>query len=306
MNRAIEPSEQERPLTDDLIAEVEPRYLRAPKVVPVRRGRAARKMRHAAFAGALVAVILIPLAYGAYRLAHYILSAPRFGFGSSVQVTIEGNRYVSREEFMNALAFTPDANGAQRTNIFRLHLGAVRAEVESIPWVESATVLRTFPASLAIFVVERTPVAFAEVGGHIELVDRDGVLLDPPSRAMFDFPILAGLANGQTPSDRLERVQLFLTFMQATRNSMKGSGWTVSQVDVSDPSDLKALIVSGQRTILVHFGRREFGARLTNLLALLPRIEKLNAPVDSVDLRYKNQVVVNPVAPGATKPAAQN
>ena len=65
-------------------------------------------------------------------------------------------------------------------------------------------------------------------------------------------------------------------------------------MDLSDSADLKALLVEGHRTMLVHFGRERFLDRLQNFVTLLPQLDKENGKIDSVDLRYRDEVVVNP------------
>ena len=58
--------------------------------------------------------------------------------------------------------------------------------------------------------------------------------------------------------------------------------------------DLKALLVLGRDSLRVHFGQKDFRERFHTFLTLLPKVRKAQAKVDSVDLRYHNQVVVSP------------
>jgi cell division septal protein FtsQ len=71
-------------------------------------------------------------------------------------------------------------------------------------------------------------------------------------------------------------------------------------VDLSDESNLKALLVQGGQTLLVYFGNAGFLARFENLMTVLPQLRKTNARIDSVDLRFRNQVVVNPAGQDST------
>ena len=52
-----------------------------------------------------------------------------------------------------------------------------RKELEEIPWVERATVMRVLPDQIRVALVERQPVAFTRQGQQIGLVDANGVLL---------------------------------------------------------------------------------------------------------------------------------
>ena len=49
-----------------------------------------------------------------------------------------------------------------------------RAQLEAMPWVEHATVMRLLPNRLRVEVVERVPVAFVRQGGTIGLVPMQG------------------------------------------------------------------------------------------------------------------------------------
>ena len=52
-------------------------------------------------------------------------------------------------------------------NIFFVPLTQQKAQLEQIPWVESASVMRFVPNRLKVEIHERTPVAFARVGPRI-------------------------------------------------------------------------------------------------------------------------------------------
>ena len=78
------------------------------------------------------------------------------------------------------------------------------------------------------------------------------------------------------------------------------SGWVISEVDLADADDLKAIVAEGRETIQLHFGRESFAGRFRNFLTLLPELHKSTSRVDAIDLRYGNQIVVSPQA--ATPP----
>jgi cell division septal protein FtsQ len=73
----------------------------------------------------------------------------------------------------------------------------------------------------------------------------------------------------------------------------------ISEVYLSDAEDLKALLIHGQETLQVHFGQRDFLSRFRTFLALLPEIRRSGDKLDSVDLRYRNQIVVDPQVPAS-------
>jgi cell division protein FtsQ len=68
---------------------------------------------------------------------------------------VEGNVHLSRAQVLRLGGVGPD------TNLVWLWPASVEGDVESSPWVASATVERAFPSSLTISVVERVAVAVA-------------------------------------------------------------------------------------------------------------------------------------------------
>jgi cell division protein FtsQ len=204
------------------------------------------------------------------------------------------NHFVTREDVATALGLPGRGSNGFGLKILRLSLEDVRKQVEGIPWVHSATLTRVLPNHLVIRVVERQPVAYANVGGHVSLVDSEGVFLDKPESAYFDFPVITGLDPKAGSEECKTRIALYQDFMREVGAEIVHSGWAISEGDLSDGDDLKALLVQGRETLQVHFGHENFLPHFHTFLALLPELRKSTAPLDSVDLRYRNQVVVNP------------
>jgi cell division protein FtsQ len=281
---------------EELDGEEESPYLRRQKAVTVRRHRLSWSWRWVLFFTAVVA----PVGITSYYLTSFALSSPRFELHSADDVQVTGNQFVSREEVANALGLPLHAGSGPGIKIFRLSLEAERKQVGAIAWVRNAALTRILPNRLVVHITERTPVAFTNAGGHVSLVDSDGVLLDKPENAFFDLPVITGLDSTASLDECRTRIALYQDFMRQLGEEISHSGWMVSEADLADGDDLKALLVQGRETLQVHFGHENFLEHFHTFLALLPELRKSNAPLDSVDLRYRNQVVVNPQ--GRTQP----
>jgi cell division septal protein FtsQ len=296
MGRQLAEEGEKALLPEGLDVEEESPYLRRQKAVTVRRHRLSWGWRWVVFFTTVVA----PVGITSYFLTTFALSSRRFELHSADDIQVTGNQFVSREEVASALGLPVQAGSGPGAKVFRLSLAAQRKQVEAIAWVQSAALTRVLPNRLLVRVIERTPVAFANVGGHVSLVDSEGVLLDKPESAFFDFPVITGLDPNASVDERRARIALYQDFMRQLSEEISHSGWIVSEADLADGDDLKALLVQGRETLQVHFGHENFLPRFHTFLALLPELRKSNAPLDSVDLRYRNQVVVNPQgrAPG--------
>jgi hypothetical protein len=282
--------EEENFAAQALDGEEESPYLRRQKAVSVRRREISWSRRWLLFFITVVA----PVGISSYLLTTFVLSSPRFELRSADDIQLTGNQFVSREDVANALGLPLHAGSGPGLKALRLSLEAQRKQVEAIAWVRSAALTRVLPNRLVVRVTERTAVAYANVGGHVSLVDSEGVLLDKPESAFFDLPVITGLDPNAGSEPCRTRIALYQDFMHQLGDEIAHSGWIVSEADISDGDDLKALLVQGRETLQVHFGRENFVQHFHTFLALLPELRKSTAPLDSVDLRYRNQVVVNP------------
>jgi cell division protein FtsQ len=283
--------------------EEESPYLRRQRAVKVRRRGQAWGWRR----WFLLTGIVLAVGPPAWFLAVFLESSPRFELRSADDFELSGNQFVTREEIADQLGLPVRAGSAHGGKLFRMSLESTRQQLELIPWVRSATVVRLFPNRLQIRIEERKPVAFANVDGIVRLVDEDGVLMVKRGSATFDFPVITGLDANASPEDRRSRMALFRKFMLQLRDEIAQSGWTVSEADLANDDDFKVLLVQGPETVLIHFGHDNFRAHFRDFQALLPGWRRANALPESVDLRYPYQVVVNPrgTVPPAPAPGSQ-
>jgi cell division protein FtsQ len=261
----------------------------------------------------------------------YLLHDEHFLVSSSQSIQIAGNSRLSRAQLLSV--FGEDVE----RNIFNIPLAQRRAELESLPWVEHATVMRLLPNRVSVAIVERTPVAFVRQGPEIGLVDANGVLLNLPGASSEDasgqpdaaiartaphysFPVLTGISAEDPLSVRAARMKIYMGFVKALDASGENISHRLSEVDLSDPEDVKAILpdaapgspdtasggadsASARADVLVHFGDgrfleryREYEQHLTEWRAQYPKLAV-------VDLRYERQVVLQ-MQPGTAAPAA--
>jgi len=277
----------------EALADDEPRYLRRQKPLEIRRRKFGRKSWPAYRRWMLVAAGVLGAGFLSYQGARFLLFSPSVEYAGSYQVEISGNHFVSREAITDA--FAPDLG----KSILRVPLDARRKQIESIPWVEDATVERMLPDRIRVELVERSPVAFLRTGNELQLVDALGVILERPLEAGFHFPVVSGFDETTTLADRQERMAAFVEFMKEIELAHAGAGEQISEVDFSDPQDVRAMMaglpgLEGQYPIWVHFGNNDFVNKYRLLAENIAQWRASAGRVESVDLRFSKQVVVNP------------
>lgn len=241
-------------------------------------------------AGLMVAVLLGICVAGLVAARSALLHDQRFVISSASSIEFAGNVHATREQLLNV--FGEDVE----RNIFYVPLAQRQAELQRLPWVAHASVMRLLPNRLRVSVIERAPVAFVRQGSHIGLVDANGVLLDMPPGAQGDahysFPVVTGILAGDPLSTRAARMKIFEQFTSDLDSGGDKISQGLSEVDLSNPEDVKALIPTDSTDILVHFGEGNFLERYKKFEEHLPEWRTQYPKLASVDMRYESQAVL--------------
>jgi cell division protein FtsQ len=168
------------------------------------------------------------------------------------------------------------ARGHAVGGFLRVDLDALRADVEALPWVASATVRREWPGTLRIVVREEAPVA---TWRGAELLNADGQRFAPLVGA--PDPALPALAG----PEGTERAVL-----EAAQQMQRVLGAWPAKVELSERRAWEAVLADGTRVVL---GRREPLQRLARFAAVAaPLVAPEASHVAYVDMRYANGFAV--------------
>jgi len=286
----------------ELIADDEPRYLRRQKPVEIRRKKFTgrgwpfyRRLLILSFAGVAGVTLAV---YG----TQFLLYSPTMLLLKPDQIEVNGNRIVSREAVLQQ--FAQDRN----RSVLRVPLDVRRSEIERISWVESASVQRILPNRLRVELTERTPVAFARNGNQLALIDAHGVILDRPQGEDIRFPIVTGVSEEVPIDQREKRMQTYEEFIKDVDLVRASSSDHVSEVDLSNPKDLRVVMTglasaNDAQAVTIHFGSGEFTGKYKMLVDNFSQWQANAGRVQSIDLQYTRQVVVNPETSSVTATA---
>jgi len=234
--------------------------------------------------------VFVSSAVAARKAHNYVLSDPQFLLSSEQRgaLTLQGVQYASRGKLLRVFA------ADYGRSIFALPLAERRRRLLAVDWVEDASVSRVWPNRIVVRITERQPVAFASLPFHrgagattrFLLVDAQGVLLDPPVRAQFAFPILNGLSEDQTEPERRVRVRA----MQRLLDELGPAAQNISEVNAATPDDLTVEAQVEGRVLELQLGDGNYGKRFQNFLLHYPEIHKHAANVTTFDLRLDDRI----------------
>ncbi len=280
----------------EILADEEPKYLRRQKPLEIKRRKFGRKAWSTYLRVAVWIVAGTAGSAAAYELGHFLLASPEMALIHPEQVALTGNHYVTPARVLEIFA------ADRGKSVLRIPIDERRRQIEALPWIEQATVRRALPNRIEVEITERTPVAFVREANDMALVDVHGVILERPIEGNFHFPVVTGIGSDTALEDREKRMQLFSGFAQQIESAHAGALDQVSEVDLADDHDVRATLTglgtnaSGSQTdapVLVHFGDSDFAGKYQTLVEDIGQWRAKAGPVESVDLRFSGEAVVN-------------
>jgi cell division septal protein FtsQ len=218
------------------------------------------------------------LGVGAYAVVRYFKTDPRFEVKALAVSGVSGPlKRVTEGQVIGQAEFDIG------TNVFKVDLDSIRERVERLRWVSHAIVQRVLPDQILIKVAEREPIGLARIRGEVYQFDEDGMILELDAASNGSFPILDGLKRND-PDGNLAKVNAYRQVLEEL-----GQG-ELSEVHINDA--LEVSVVSASDPLIVNLGASEFRARWIKYLQLKTQIHEQYPQAARVDLRFKNQVVV--------------
>jgi cell division protein FtsQ len=242
------------------------------------------------FLALVLLIVLGGLCTSAYLLKTFLSRDGRFRIAGASNIQATGLTEVSRAQMLPV--FGEDIG----RNIFFVPLGERRKQLEEIPWIERATVMRLLPDQIRVSVVERLPIAFVRQGQQIGLVDASGVLLTMPAAMMaqhhYSFPVVTGVAASDLPAERKARMAVYQRLLAELDSNGQHISEQISEIDLTDTEDARVLMPEQGGDVLVHFGEDRFMERYQRYKAHIAEWRQEYPKLVGVDLRYDQKVVL--------------
>jgi cell division septal protein FtsQ len=188
-------------------------------------------------------------------------------------------------------------------NILRIDLPQLKVRLEKETWAKQVEIRRVLPSDLVIYVQERSPSVILEFHNELMLADQDGTMLGryDPRFGKLDVPVFKGVLGEDLENYRLyreenaARIQQGLTMLSEIETGMPDYTKRISEVDISDPENLKVMLVDD--TAEIFLGGDDFLKRFRTFINNMGEYQKLKnqfSEFASIDMRYKGQIVYRP------------
>jgi cell division protein FtsQ len=200
----------------------------------------------------------------------------RMGFRVAT-IRIEGRQKTPEPLLRAALGVRPG------DPILGFSVADARARLESIAWVQEATIERVLPSTLVVRLVERRPFAVWQNEGKFVLVDRDGGMVTDSDVAVFadELPLVVGPGAPKAAAALMamlaDQPDLQSRLVAAVRIGERR--WNLRMKNGAD-----VLLPEGAEP-----------AALTRLAELQSSHQLLDRPLSVIDLRLPDRLVVRPV-----------
>jgi cell division protein FtsQ len=230
---------------------------------------------------ALCAVAAVALLYLA---AGYFRTNPRYQLAA---IELRGEKHLAKSEV--EAVFRPD----EGRSIYSIPLDERRRQIEEISWVHHAAVSRVLPGEIWVRVEERVPVAFLWSPRGASLIDGEGVALDTPPATYFNLPVVRGVTLRETDDVRRAKLRRLVSFMETVKGISPSGAEQVSEVNLADPRNLRAIVSQDDNSVLLHFGDELFAERFQTYQTHIGEWRRQFTDMQSIDLRYEGQAVIH-------------
>ena len=202
------------------------------------------------------------------------------------KIEIYGNNFVSSEKIKSKSELIVN------TNIFNVNGNVVEKKIEALPQIESAKLERIGLSTIRITVKERKPLALILIAGIFYEIDKKNTLFAMhDSNIRIDLPIITGI---DLKSIKLGKRIYDRRIIKVTRWLSPISTEYLTRIsEIHFEGDIMTFRLTTGEKVLV--GDVNTFKKLYNLLiATLEKFKNQNLPIDYIDMRFNNEIVVKP------------
>jgi cell division protein FtsQ len=240
-----------------------------------------KKNRSSGISLKLLRPALLPLALSLVLLFVYFVAAEAKPAFTLRKVVFTGNAHLSDDELRNM------AGLREGENLLSLSCRGIYGKLIVSPWIRKVSIRKELPDRLYIRVEESRPFALLDMNGRLFLMDDRGSLLEELRNGSVPFlPVITGDPYRERDAFG-EAVKLV--------GAMKTTGVISRKEHIEIIAHKPEEMAANLDGLVVKVGAGDYEGKLARLDDLEEQIRDRNIPVDYIDLRFANRVVVKAV-----------
>lgn len=212
-------------------------------------------------------------------LARYAAEGAAFAGFTIDRITVTGRGQADADDIATAI------DARRGAPILAFDTAAAKARLERLGWVDSARVSRLLPDQISVSIDERAPYALWQNKGEVEIVDKEGVVLEGLRlRDHLHLPLVVGTGAGVAARGLIDRLSPYRAIVERLRAMVRVADrrWT--------------LTLDGDLDVLLP--EEGIDAALARLDAIDRQIQVFSRDLVAVDLRLPDRVTFR--EPGET------
>ena len=206
------------------------------------------------------------------------------------------NVEISGVQYFDDSSLDSYKNEIKDNHIMFFDLKSYKNQIESIAYVRSCKISRTFPETINIVIYEREPIAIINSTDLIVL-DIDGICLPVEEYGTISLPILSNFKTNEElyPSGaktKSSNVIKYVDIIKYSKRNFNRLYEDISEFVFNDSNEYEIILKNGNTKILL--GANNVFKKIDYLKAFedtLPDDKNFNV-YKYIDLRYKDQIVV--------------
>ncbi len=114
------------------------------------------------------------------------------------------------------------------------------------------------------------------------------------SQGTWSFPVITGMSESEPLSTRAPRMKKYMDLVRDLDAGGSRYSEDLNEVDLSDPEDVKVTVADSGSSIVIHLGSSNYLERYKIFKTHVQEWRQQYQNLESVDLRYDRQVILNP------------
>ncbi|MBI5055976.1 MAG: FtsQ-type POTRA domain-containing protein [Nitrospirae bacterium] len=197
------------------------------------------------------------------------------------EIEVSGNEHLDKRDIENIL-------NIRRESLLDLHLKDIDERLRKNAWIKKTTLRWQLPGTLVIDIEEARPKALLNFEGETFLVNEEGNVMERLQDAGTPFlPEIKGI----DPRYKKEMSEA-LKLVEALSSRKILADKQLVEIGL-EPYGLN-LNIDGE---FIKVGYGQYAEKFDKWVELEPELKKMGVPIQYVDLRFKDSVIVKPVTP---------